>query len=196
MYARVMTIQLPSDRLEEFVRHVRERSVPTMQGLAGFTNVHVLVNRERGTAAFVSMFESEEALRRSESQAAQDRTHLLEQMGASDPTVAQYEVAVAEGSGDQARAARVTTLRNAPERIDQTVQQYRELVVPRLQEHPPIRGLRLLVNRATGACLAVALWESMEAMHATEEVARGQRDRAQQASGTEFTSVDRYEIVA
>jgi heme-degrading monooxygenase HmoA len=195
MYAQVARFQLPVERLDAFVRDTQERVFPLLQRQAGFKNAYVLVDRQGGTAVAASLWESEAARRQGEQAIAEVRTAQSQQFG-EPPTVAGYEVAVAEGSGGQARAVRVTVLRHPPERTDHIIQLYRELVVPRLQEHPPIRGLRLLVDRASGQSLAIALWESAEAMAATEEIARGQRDRAQQASGAEFTSVERYEVAA
>ena len=55
------------------------------------------------------------------------------------------------------------------------------------------RGAMLLVDRSTGNSLAISLWESEEAMRASEETA----DRVRRAAGQEFAAeptIERFEV--
>ncbi len=94
MYARVTTFQTPPDRLEDGVRTFQEQTVPMLRGQPGFRNVYLLANRQQGTVLVIGLWESEDAMRRSEQLVEQGRTQAAQQVGAGTPTVERYEVLV------------------------------------------------------------------------------------------------------
>lgn len=59
---------------------------------------------------------------------------------------------------------------------------------------PGFRGVISMVDRASGDSLAVTLWESEEAMRASEEQANRMREEMAQAAGDEIRGVERYEV--
>src|SRR5437764_1604287 len=65
-----------------------------------------------------------------------------------------------------------------PERIEATVEQFREQALPQLQEQQGFRGITVGVNRKTGQALAVTLWETEADMSESERVADEARDQA------------------
>lgn len=71
-----------------------------------------------------------------------------------------------------------------------------EEVLPALRNIDGFRGLISLVDRASGDALAITLWESEEAMRASEAKADEMRREIAAASGDEIKAVERYEVDA
>ena len=67
--------------------------------------------------------------------------------------------------------ARVTTLQASPDQVDAATRSTREEVLPAARQLEGFRGLITLTDRSTGKALAVTLWETEDAMKASEEAA-------------------------
>jgi heme-degrading monooxygenase HmoA len=90
--------------------------------------------------------------------------------------------------------ARVSTLRGSPDQIDEGIRHTRESVLPRAEELDGYEGAYLLVDRNSGTSVAITLWESEEAMRASEEAANRLRSDAAEGASAEITNVERYEV--
>ena len=77
--------------------------------------------------------------------------------------------------------ARVNTFEGPPDRVDEAVRNVREQILPQLQRQDGFEGLIGLVERQDGRLIGVTLWESEEAMRASEEEAK--RLRGETARG-------------
>src|SRR5919112_3134297 len=90
--------------------------------------------------------------------------------------------------------ARVTTMEGSSERLDEGLREIREDVVPQLQQQDGFKGFVVFDNRQSGKLVGFSLWESEQAMRASEEVAdRTRRESAQTMSDT-IAGVERYEV--
>jgi heme-degrading monooxygenase HmoA len=67
--------------------------------------------------------------------------------------------------------ARVSTFEGDPEQVDELTRYAEEQVVPALRELDGFNGVLGLADRQSGKVLAVTLWESEQAMRASEEAA-------------------------
>ena len=67
--------------------------------------------------------------------------------------------------------ARLTTLEGPPDRIDDAIRYTQEQVLPQLQQMDGFKGFIALGDRQSGKVRGVALWESEEALRATDEAA-------------------------
>ena len=90
--------------------------------------------------------------------------------------------------------ARVTTLEGPPDKIDDATRHIREQTLPQLQQMDGFEGFVTLVDRQSGKQLAVALWESEEALRATEEAVSSMRSGVAEAAGATVAGVERYEV--
>jgi heme-degrading monooxygenase HmoA len=90
--------------------------------------------------------------------------------------------------------ARVSTFTGTSDEVEEAIRQAREDIVPRLEQLDGFRGAYLLVDRQNAKTLAVTLWESEEAMRASEEEANTLRSQAAEALGTQMVGVERYEV--
>jgi heme-degrading monooxygenase HmoA len=90
--------------------------------------------------------------------------------------------------------ARVSSYTGASDEIDEAIRQVRENMLPKLKQLDGYKGAYLLVDRQNGKSLAVTLWESEEAMSASEEAADSLRSDVADALGTQMVGVERYEV--
>ena len=90
--------------------------------------------------------------------------------------------------------ARVTTLEVPPDRMDDATRHVREQVLPLIQQQEGFKGFIALADRQSGKAIGVSLWESEQAMQASEEVGDRTRSETAQSGGGTVAGVDRYEV--
>jgi heme-degrading monooxygenase HmoA len=90
--------------------------------------------------------------------------------------------------------ARMTTMEGSPEQLTEGLREIREDVLTQLQQQDGFKGFVVFDNRQSGELIGFSLWESEQAMQASEEV--GERTRKETAETTSDTiaGVDRYEV--
>ena len=92
--------------------------------------------------------------------------------------------------------ARVSTLEGGSiDQIESGVRVLREQVIPAAQQIEGFMGVISLADRASGKGITITLWESEEALHASEEAANQLRQEAADALQASIASVERYEVV-
>jgi heme-degrading monooxygenase HmoA len=95
MYARVTTIQMNPERLDEAVAQVEEQDLPTWKSLDGFRGFTLVLNRSTGEVVGISYWDSREQMEASEEAVLDSRRRAAETGGASsEPAVERYEVAL------------------------------------------------------------------------------------------------------
>jgi heme-degrading monooxygenase HmoA len=98
--------------------------------------------------------------------------------------------------GDGEMFARATFGEAPPERVDEMIHEVMEHVLPAVRMQDGFKGGMILVERESGKVLTVSLWESEQAMDATEEAAHWFRVfSAEAAAGRLETVVEKYEVV-
>jgi heme-degrading monooxygenase HmoA len=92
--------------------------------------------------------------------------------------------------------ARVTSAQLSPGQIETFISMIRDQVIPRAQNLPGFKGGYWLVDRSTGKGIGVTLFESEEALDATEAQANRIREEVSRGAGLPTPSFQRYEVVA
>ena len=90
--------------------------------------------------------------------------------------------------------ARVNTFAGSADRVDDGVRDIQERIVPWAREMNGCKGAIALVDRETGKTIGITLWESQEAMLASENEAAGLRAGSAEAMGGSAPAVERYEV--
>ena len=95
--------------------------------------------------------------------------------------------------------ARVTTFPGlAPERIKATLEEFKQSHLPRLEQQPGYRGVWAGVDYTGGRAIAITYWDSLDSMHASDEIAGDMRAAAVTRAGVDRNRppiTDRYEVV-
>ena len=90
--------------------------------------------------------------------------------------------------------ARMGTWQGSDEDLTRWIERSRDQVKPNIRNDPGLKAAYWLVDRSAGKGLIVTLWESREAMRASED-ARAKRQAATTATTGATVTTDRYEIV-
>jgi heme-degrading monooxygenase HmoA len=91
--------------------------------------------------------------------------------------------------------ARVTTIKGAPDRMDDAERHIQEQTLPQLRQMEGFQGFVALGNRNSGELIGVAFWESEEALRATEGAVSNVRSGAAEATGGTVSGVEEYEVL-
>ena len=95
--------------------------------------------------------------------------------------------------------ARVTLFPGlAPERINATLEEFRTLQLPKLEQCAGYRGVWCGVDYTGGRAIAVTYWDTLDALHGSDELANQARAAAVTRAGVDRNRppvIDRYEIV-
>ena len=90
--------------------------------------------------------------------------------------------------------ARIGTWQGSPDELERWISRAREEVKPSVQADPGLTAAYWLVDREGGKGLIVTIWESAEAMRASEQ-SRARRQTATSAATGARVTTDRYEVV-
>jgi heme-degrading monooxygenase HmoA len=179
--------------MEEGRRITEERFMPMLREMRGYSGHLQLGNLESGRAMVVTMFATEDDLR-----AGNEK---LEEMSPPDEFgdvrrtgLESYEVAI-QDVGQDAQAARVSRLEGSPDRVDASIRNAEENILPQARRIEGNRGAVGLVDRQNGTILIITLWESTDALKRSEEQANRLRQQSADTGGQSIASVDRYEVV-
>lgn len=97
MHARHVTVHGSPDRVDEAVASVRDHVIPVLQDCAGFKGQLLLVDRAKGEAIGISLWDTEENMMASDAKVAASRQQTADQVGAdSAPDIALYELPIFE----------------------------------------------------------------------------------------------------
>jgi heme-degrading monooxygenase HmoA len=91
--------------------------------------------------------------------------------------------------------ARITTYEGRPERVEEFRRAMVEHVMPALRRLPGFQGILFLADHQSSKLLAVALWETEESLHASEESAYWFRAYGAETANERITGVERYEVI-
>jgi heme-degrading monooxygenase HmoA len=194
MHVRISRCQCAPDRVDECSAEVG-RGAPTVRGVPGSLGVAALFNRASGAGLLVSYWESEEAMRASETAAAGMRSAIADAGGGRITSVEHYEVALLERAAP-ARAgtfARVNAVAGSPGRLDDAVEMVRSQALPILKAQPGFRFLGTYVDRDSGRSLVVSIWTTAEDREASEARIQGTRRQVGESVRADV-EVELYEV--
>jgi heme-degrading monooxygenase HmoA len=194
MHVRIARFEGATAEQAEIGRRLaREEFLPQMQQMTGYAGAGILADAGAGTALNLVFFDTEEALGNGDRE-LNSMTPPDEFSGIRRTSVEQYEVAFREIGGGPA-AARVTLLSAPVDRIDEHIRTAKDEILPRASALDGWQGVILGVDRTTGDGIIVTLWESTEALQASEGATNKLRQETADATGGTIVSVERFEVV-
>jgi heme-degrading monooxygenase HmoA len=84
------------DKLDLYLRLVRERVLPVVRAIPGFTGYLALSNAERGEVLVLTLWASEQQMHASEETIVQLRSQAADKVGATVLSVERFRVAISE----------------------------------------------------------------------------------------------------
>lgn len=96
MYARVTTLEVPLDRVDDARRYVQEQVLPRLNQMEGFKGFVALDSRQSGKLQGVAFWESEQALRATDEAVVPVREGAAQASGGTVVSVEEFEVSVFE----------------------------------------------------------------------------------------------------
>ena len=192
MHARVAAFEnvdtsVVDDLLGRVRQNIDANRMPDAQG--GL----MLLDRGERKSLGITFFESEQKIRAAEPEFERMGDEIPEAQRGRRTSVDIYEVAMAEG-GEGARAARVSMLEGSPESLDEGTRYAQDQILPQVRQVSGFKGVVSLVDRERGRTKLITLWESDEALRASEEQANQLRQRAAEGAASRVVGVERYEV--
>lgn len=94
MFVRISTLQMPSDKIEQGIRFMRETAIPRVRDRLrqGLKQGYWCLDRKSGKAVVVTFWESEEAERATSAAATQLRSEAQAAVGSTTMSVETFEV--------------------------------------------------------------------------------------------------------
>jgi heme-degrading monooxygenase HmoA len=192
MHARVAAFEnvdasVVDDLLGRVRQNIDAKRIPDAQG--GL----MLLDRDQRKSLGITFFQSAEKIRAAEPEFERMGDEIPETQRGRRTSVDIYEVVIAEG-GEGARAARVSVLEGSPERLDEGTRYAQEEILPQVRQLSGFKGVVSLVDRERGRTKLITLWESDEALRASEEQANQLREQAAEGAASRIADVERYEV--
>jgi hypothetical protein len=91
--------------------------------------------------------------------------------------------------------ARITTLQGTPESVDAGTAAISDQVFPAVEGLDGFKGMIAFGDRSSGKMMAFTLWETEEAMRASEDAANDVRRTTSETTSAPIVGVERMEVV-
>jgi heme-degrading monooxygenase HmoA len=195
VYARSTTIQANKSSIDAGVAHVRDEVLPALQQLDGFVGLSMMVDRESGRCIATTAWQNQDAMRASEGQVKQSRNRAAEILGGS-PKVEEWEIAVMHRDHQTRNGAGVRSgwLQTDPGRIDELVEVFRTIALPRIEQLEGFCSASMMVDRATGRAVSSMSFDSKQAMDANREQANQIRSAGTKQANATVLEVREFEL--
>jgi len=196
VHARSTTFQGRPESIDAGIAYVRDEVQPLITQIDGCIGLSMMVNRETGRCIATSSWQSPEAMRASDKQLKSVRARGAEILGGT-PEVQEWEIAVLhrDHRTSEGACARATWVRTDPSRIDETVESFRSIALPGLDELQGFCSASLLVNRETGLGVATTSWDGTKALQGSRESAGKIRSSTTKQAKADVLEVVEFELV-
>lgn len=197
MFLRTTEVRGDPADIDDGIALVREEIFPAVSAMDGCVGMSMLVDRETGRCLTTTAWSSEDTMRASAAAVRPLRDRAERALGStSGRYVHQWEVAVVhrDHATPDGACARLTWLSGEQGVIDRTVDTYRMVVLPQIQELDGFCSASLMVDRETGRVVSTAAFDSREAVEASREISAGIRERVVGDLGATLDDVEEMEI--
>ena len=195
MHARTTTIQAQTSSIDDGIAHVRDTVMPALESMDGFIGLSLLVDRQSGRCIATSAWESEEAMRASADSVRPVRDRAAEILGGS-ADIEEWEIAVLHRDHRTSDGAcvRATWVKVDPDQLERGIDIYKTGVLPALDELEGFCSASLMVDPASGRCVASASYDSMEALERNKGQLDSLKTARTQEAGAEVLDECDFEL--
>jgi hypothetical protein len=195
MFVRTTTVIAEPTGIDRGIEFLRDEAMPTLATLDGYIGLSTLVDRHMGRCITAASWQSVEAMRRSEVQAAALRGRYVAAIGGEETAVEEWEAALMHRSHTvtDGSAARVTWLEGDVYAIEDSIDAYRS-VMATLEGLPGFASASLLIDRHTAQAVATVCYDTRAAMERNRPRANEIRARIVEETGSEVIEVAEFEV--
>ncbi len=196
MFARSNTIQTKAESIDQGIEFIRAEVVPATQGMEGCSGLSLTVDRETGRCIVTTSWESESAMRESESAVTPLRERAAEIMAA--PVMVQHwEVAAVHrvSYAPEGACARLTWMQADPADLGHAVDVFKFGALPAIEALDGFCSASLMVDRASGAAVSTVTFDGRANLEASRGNADAIRSKATKEARAEVLRVDECELV-
>ena len=195
MYARSSTFQGDPDRMDAGISFVRDRVMPSLQAMDGCIGVSQIVNRATGRTIITTAWRDEDALRDSDVMVTDMRDRGADIMG-GPATVEVWEIAALHRIHESGPGAcvRATWSHVDPAYADRSIDNYRLVLLPAMEELPGFCSASLLVDRRSGRAVSSVTYATRDAMERTRDQATSLRRTAVEENDLHILEVGEFDL--
>lgn len=196
MYARSTRIPANTSSIDAGIAYVRDEVRPKLAQLDGFIGLSMMVDRSSGMCITTSAWRDAEAMRITKSRVQTMRDRAAEILGGS-PMVEEWEVAVMhrDHPAQDGACVRAAWLRTDVGRLDEAIDIYRMVALPKIEELDGFCSASFMVDRNTGRAVSSACFESRAALDASREAGNQIRAAGTKEAGAMVVEVLEFELV-
>jgi heme-degrading monooxygenase HmoA len=196
MYCRVIRLAGDAIRSDEGIRGWTDGVLPAMKRQPGFAGATLVGNRATGDGLAVSYWETEAAMQDAREQVRPEGLKTLHATGGSIIEDNACEVAVMERI-EPAKAGvfvSVTTVQSTPANLSDTINNFKQNVVPALRSQHGVRGAFQFVNPQSGMVFSGSLWDTQADLDKSEGANHEMREQMIQKLGGENARTEAFEV--
>ena len=176
MHSRVVNFTGAKD-IDAGIRFLQDKVLPAMRDQKGYRGLTASADRAGGVFGVLSLWDTAEDREASDSMLAATRQEAAEVIG-GEMKVEKYELLVSEVGQEPpapGSALMVTRISMDPAKVDENIEFFKSDVAPRITASEGFRGLRNMMNRATGEGIVGTAWSDQEALKRAAADAQARR---------------------
>jgi quinol monooxygenase YgiN len=195
VYARSTTIQGQPSTIDDGIAHVRDGVMPAVLATDGCVGLSLMVDRQSGRCIATTAWQSKEAMQASEEKIRPIRDRAAEIFGGT-AQVDEWEIAVLhrDHRSREGACVRATWLQVDPAQLDRTIDVYKVVTLPALEDLEGFCSASLMVDREAGRAVSSVVYDSIDAMQRNREQAKRVRATSTQEMGAEVLDVAEFEL--
>ncbi len=196
LHVRLNLITADPSLLGDSVKFIENEVRPAVEGQPGNLGLTLSANPEIGVAVLASFWVSGDALRASERVVAPDRAAAVRR-ATGTVSVERYAVPVFERDAPlrSGEGVRLTRMNVAPSAVEDTVEVFGDVAVPRLAETEGFCSALLFIDRSTGHSVTETLWRDSKALAASRSTAAAVRVDTVLATNGVICALEEYQLV-
>jgi quinol monooxygenase YgiN len=167
MKARVVTVQIKPDKLDEAVSIFRDSVVPAASKYTGCHRIILATDRASGKGVSISVWDEQELLSSEASGYLQEQIAKFAGVLAAPPVRELYDLRIWERATRNPSHGRMLTSQLRPGQADAAVDRMRTLL-PELRRQSGFVGLMVMTDLITGKALTTSAWASEADMLASQ----------------------------
>src|ERR1700687_1332697 len=186
MFLRATRVQTPPDKVNEAIKNFETNILKGLRSAPGNQGVSLLVNRQTGAALGITYWDSAKALANSEQIGTQSRTQTVKNVpGSQIVNVERAELMIMDrvAAPKAGSFLRLVTANGDPEKLDASIVNLRNQVLPLLKAQHGYRATIASVDRQTGRLSVSTVWETKADEAASESKLAGPRAEVAKIAG-------------